>query len=398
MIELLDNTRRMGDVELADQLIVKVLPTLARFPDDLALQARQHEARGWLAKEKGDLPTAAIQMLSAVANARGAYHVADTGMADALRGLAAIEAASKNYDGARQHAAEAMQVASAASNASPTDKIGAELDQARIEFAAGQFGQALPAMSDIVERCDNSLGSTNESCTAMRVQRVLLLIKTGSASDVLRDLPIFQHDAQNDLSPQRQIEAKIMIVRILAANSMWADADLLAAQLELLTRGARDETVSDSLLLATYFAIAELQIREGRGFAASDGLNRMDAQVDLSNSEPGYKARALMLRGLAKQSERDFTGALRSLEDAERAYASSYGTDHTQTLLCRLNQIYSLTSLGRVYQAAGLIDATMPLLEKRLPLHAPLIAQIHLIRNKLAIRSQIAVPSTLFFN
>ncbi len=399
MVELLHTTTRIGDLKTSDQLVDTMKPTLDRFPDDFSIQARQHEARGWLANARGDLSGAMTHMLAAVSNARLAYRGPDSRTAEALRGLAMVEASSRDYGAARQHATEAKDVANSARNASQTDKISAEIDLARIEFAAGEFRQALPLMNGVIQRCDLALGARNESCTTMRTQRVLLLIKIDSGPESLPDLQAFRSQAENDLSPQYQLGAKIMMLRIFAANSLWSDADAVGLQLKRLIGGEANKGFPDESIAAAYFALEELEIREGHGLAAIKTMDAIDHRVNLDEIEPVYKARALMLRGLAQQAIGKHADALLTLKAAGEAYARSYGPDHTQTLLCRLNSLVSVAYQGRWEDAISLIDATMPTLRDRLPLGAPIVHRVEVVRSQMSKRNG-SFPMTLpvFFN
>ena len=297
-IDLANNSWRMGDLELANRIMTGSLSTLEKFPDDHELQARGQLVRGWIARKMGRLDVAKEYMTASLTTAESIYGERDTRTADALRGLAEVELAMKDYDAARRHIQLARQDELWAGNATPTDLAGIELEQAFIESSAGWFAAALPLMQSAAKNCDATLGSQAENCFLIRTQEAILLIKIGRVQDALLLLPAFFAEGKNDASPDRQANARVIALRVLEAAGMWSSAREMKNELQTSLDNP-SLTLPDSVRLSIFLALAELDVRQRQGTAANILLDKMASQVDMERVDGAFRSRTLMLRGLA---------------------------------------------------------------------------------------------------
>ena len=397
-IALADNAFRMGDSAQAEKFISDSQSIVEQFQEDHALQSLRHEVLGWLSKDKGELFEAKKQMLAALAAAR--LDDSQMPMVNALRALAEVEASLQEYAQARAHLKEAKTSAQNSPSSSPLDVVAIGMELARADFAAGQYAEALADTHCLLDQCDAKLGLQNENCFLIRQQQILLLIKIGAVAESIDLLPAMALEARNGLSPRRQVQAVIAEVRVLAANRRWADGRAAAAELKNLVSNENSKPLPDYLVLASYQAIAELEIRAGLAQVALETLSDLGSRFRIDSVDGAYRARTLMLQGLALQKDGDDTHALSVLEEATRAYAIAFGADHTQTLLCRLNTVQSLSATGFPAKAVRLIDDTLPLLRQRMPPQAPLLGQLARVRAELLLphTAKAAPAPTLFFN
>jgi len=236
----------------------------------------------------------------------------------------------------------------------------------------------------------------------MREQEALLLMKMGEAAESLQALPVFREEATNNLSPRRQMEAKIMSLRILSSNAKWPEARTASDELRQFLDGEPASRLPQGDRVSAYQAIAEFEIRAGDGPAAESTLNSLDARADVSGAGPAYHARTLMLRGLAMRQNGEHQNAIRWLQAAEIAYSDSFGPVNPQTLLCRLNQIPSLLAMGNRTQAVALVDEARATLQKHLPANAAVMRQISKMSSDLSDvdyeEAKSKAFNALFFN
>jgi ATP/maltotriose-dependent transcriptional regulator MalT len=155
---------------------------------------------------------------------------------------------------------------------------------------------------------------------------------------------------------------------VLAANGSWDRAQVASDAL----KAALTKPFPDSLRLEGYLALAEAAARHGDGAQAERTLDDMEAAV--KTIPPDFGARAQMIRGVAQQAEGKTDAALATLNQAVRSYSALYGAEHTNTLLCALNQVPPLSSAGKREDARGLLARTAVALRSRFPADAPLLA------------------------
>ena len=401
LVDLAENSTYAGDLEQADAFVIRALPGLNEFAADRALQARQHEVRGWLARKKGDLGDAKEHMQQALSSAVSAYGRKDSRTADALRGLAETEMATRDYEAARRYLAQARDVVLGSETTPPADVVGIELEQATVEFEAGQFARAAPLLAEASAQCERTLGPRNQDCFVSRFREALVSLKSWNFTSALESMPAFLNEAKNELSPARQIEANGIALRVLAANGRATEGVDLRDRLRRIVDAGAGAARFDGVHLSARLALAEADVREGDGAAGEGELAALFSDEAVAKVEGGYKARALMLRGLALQLQARHDEALRFLRDAEASYVDSFGPTHTETLLCRLNQIRSLVATRDRAQALALLDSTLPILRGRLPFGAPVIGALERVHRDLTVpaagTSRTAWPA-VFFN
>jgi serine/threonine-protein kinase len=398
-IELAEVALRMGDTKAASTHIERSLPGIARYLSDRPLQARQREVRGWLDLYNGDLAAARVNMSESLNDATAAYGRDDPHVADALRGLAAVEEGSKDYALARLHIEEAHRVAASASSATNEDLVGIEIERARIEFSAGQLATALPQMRQLLTHCDATLGGQNEDCYFLRALQALALLQTGEFAAATTSLPTFLREARNDLSPERQAEATIMAARVTAASGQTVTPEVLL-RLARIADPADPLSLTDGTRLGARLALVEIALRDGRPEDADRDANRvLSGQGGLSAAN-GYRARALMLLGLALQMEGRHREALQSLGEADKEYVAAFGADHTEALLCRAYEVPSLLAVSGSTNAVALLDLTLPMLRARMPADAPVIDRLRTLKSSLsapAVGARSTATRAVFF-
>jgi hypothetical protein len=179
-----------------------------------------------------------------------------------------------------------------------------------------------------------------------------------------------------------------MAARVIAANPHAESSSELLPRLARMADPFGSPALTDGTRLGARLAMAEVALREGRTDDAEQHSTRVLAGEGTLRVEHGYRARALMLLGLARQGQGRHPEALQSLSDAEKEYVSAFGVDHTEALLCRSYEAPSLLAVSGAASAAALIDSTLPTLRARMPVGAPVISKL------VAARSALSTPST----
>ena len=392
-VELADNALQMGDVKTSSALLDQAEPGLREFKSDHRLQARGHETRGWLLRIEGDFHNAENHMLAFLDSATAAYGRTDNRRAEALRGLAEVEAGLREYDRALSHIREARVIASSAKNATALDRVGIDVEQARIEFDAGRFRGAQPMLVSAIEHCDQTLGQKHELCFFARSQLARLLIYVGNAAEAMKLVPALRIEIDNDLSPRRQSEAAVAVGRVLAANASLPADDPLRARLrnvvDLATRG----DLSKDIGLSAKLALAEIALRDGRVVDVATELGSFLEAAPSDGETQIYLARGLLLHGLAQQLSGHPAESLLTLQAAGRMYSGSLGPDSTFELLCRVNQVPALLATDAYPKALWILEDAVPKLQSRLPADATVLRRLEQTRAALK-GERTSVPSS----
>ncbi|MEO7057260.1 MAG: protein kinase [Caldimonas sp.] len=375
-LELAGNALQMGDTAAASSYLDLVHRQWDRLgADDGALAAKDHEVRGWLFQAKGELPAAKIEMEASWQQAKRVFGENDSRTADALRGLAWIEQEMRNYDGARQHIALAASAISLSRNATATERIGVEIEEARIEYSAGDLRRAQVRIASALPRCAAALGPSNENCFFLVVVRVLLALQIGSANDARVDLPLLLETASDDRSPRRQFEATTIAARVLAANGgLQAHGDLVYRLRAVAARPAAPGPIENDRARAM-LTLAEVELRAGQYVDAGRALQPLLEGDAPHFVEIAFRARARMLQGLLLQKAGLHGEALAMLITAEADFGTAFGPEHTDTKICQLYGLPSAVALGRSESAYRQGVTNLAWLVERLPDDAPLLSK-----------------------
>jgi tetratricopeptide (TPR) repeat protein len=136
--------------------------------------------------------------------------------------------------------------------------------------------------------------------------------------------------------------------------------------------------------MSALLAQAEALLHENRPQEALDWVAEALRRHSPKKEDADLKARAEMFSGLALQALGRHAEALAALVSAHAIYAQTLGPRHADTLLCGLNQVWSLVPLGRSAEARMLIDDSLAELRDALGEGSPVVLNIEKWRADLA--------------
>ncbi|MEO8925290.1 MAG: serine/threonine-protein kinase [Caldimonas sp.] len=383
-MELAFNAHRLGDNAHATEILAGL--DTDQNPE---LRARGRELEGWLRWDRGDRLGAKAAWLVALALGDQAFGHNDARVAAILQGLVAADMSLRDYASAERHADDEVAVTGRAGNVTMTNRIAAAADRAEVSFAAGNYARSIPETRATLDACVNALGTRAEACFLMRRQLALMLLRINANGEAMKLLPALDEEAANTSSPARQIQAQSIALRVDAANAIAGSRN---TELEALLK----PSVMLTLRLEGYMALAEAAVRRADPATASHYLDVLSAQPEGVPSD--YAARAAMIRGLAEYQQGRAGDALRTIEQATKAYAVEYGADHTQTVLCELNIVEPLLASGEAAQARQRIERAIALLRSRLPADAQLFTTLAKLKGKPVEVPVSGSTPTMFFN
>ena len=336
-------------------------------------------------------------------HAVAAYGEYDNRTADAVRGLAWVEADLNNYDEALRHIDLARVLAARSTNATAMDRIEIDVEQIRIQYYAGQLAKAQPLIGSAKVQCDQVLGPQHENCFYLGTIEALLLMESGSYRDALKVLPALLMQVENSSSPWRQAEATILAARVLAANRLSSQRPDLALRLRHLAFGTDESGATPDIRISATLGVAEIALWEARVHDAQNILRDFLTanEGSATHDRLAHRARARFLNGLALQLGTRHEEAGASLRLAEADYEKAFGRGHTVAMLCRVNRVPSLLAAGDRSAALEVLDGALPALRQRLPPGAPVVRRVEQARKDLQA-SLSPIPTSagraVFFN
>jgi serine/threonine protein kinase len=383
-IELADLHGRMGTTTEAFSLLAELDRLIDQQESDPELVSLFHLNKGWLLRYEQRLPEARAEMEHALRAAQRIETDQGERATDVLRGLAGVEHAQNDWPAAIAHIDEAALWTKNHPRAPLNHVIGVGMEQQWIRLNAGDYKIASELGSSYGKQCSELLGELSEQCIVLLDHQVQLFLVVGDKASLVAAMPRLRpaHDALS--SPVRKALLLITAARAHAAVSDSVTADDWTEALRGIAEAGPNVSLPAMYKLSANVAMAECALRRGD---AGDAVQWLDRFVRLRSGSTAptdpLELRATVLRGIALGLLGDPDASLRTLQAAASKTDAVLGPSHTLGIIYRLNMLSPLLALGRLADAAQVLDTALPALRERLGAESPLTAHVEELRAQL---------------
>ena len=388
-LDLAYNAFQLGDVNRAAASIAEVAPLLSPSADG-ALISRYWTIKGAISRSSRDMVAAIDELSRAVtysARAHGDNHV-DT--IDALRELADAYGEAGRFSEALVTLEDALHRAQRNSAVGMRDMLAIDADMAITSVQAGRYAGGIERLRALLDRCDRQFGPQDEHCVVLLNYLGWLALRLDDLSVRKSVLPRLLTEAANDASPWRQAGMANLAAEMLSVDGDLGAHPALREQLrQVSASGAlppRDRT--QALLSLARGALSAGDFVEAEAWAE----RALTYQASLARADPDIRAKARLLRGLARKAQGRPEEALEDVRTAVLDLSGTLGAQHPLVLLYRCNEAVLLRALNRRAEAARLIEESIASLSAALG-DAPILRQLRRLLASLQHPSDM--PSSL---
>lgn len=372
---------QLGDLPRTLALVARAreAPPAAR---DAELDGRLDWLEGWVLSRRGDLDGARARFERSLAQAERAHGPRHLRTIDALQGLSMIAVQRREFG-----AALAMQDDIAARAASmpdlrPRDRMTIARTHVYMLSQAGRHRAAFARAHASAVACASEIGPGDQSCQRLAMQATLHALRLGRP-EAARDLiHMLRAAAAEERSPPLQVRATMWLCRLNAALDGRALDGALAGRLAQFAE-APPPGVDADLRLSAALALADAALRVRLPQQAQQWAERVLGDPQFERAEPGTRAWARHLLGVAQLHRGRADEAVRTLAESGRLYESVLGADRPMALVYSINRALALEALGRLDEARGIVARAQPALRDALGDDSPTYLAVVEIQRRL---------------
>ena len=362
----------LGDIERASRSIDAAERLTSAFQGDDELQGRILLTHAWVLNAAGRNAEGRDLLLQS-ARRIDAWNRTSEVAVEVLQALANADLALGDIPSAASWIEDAERRAGDDPRIGPRTRIKTAIQRSRLDSDAGRYGALVQHLARLIPDCDRRLGALTEECLILRRRFVVSLLRTGRTAEAVDVATQLRPSLLADGSPRRVAESAFVIAQALAAAGKSSSQPELAATLQRLA-SAKDQSATYRTIAST--TLAEMALLEGDDAAATTFATDATAEQSNGTIAPIWIARARLLQGLSLQHQGNHAAALKRFDEADEAFAASWGREHPRTVLFRLNAIASLRATGNHEPARRACQDASKILDSALGATSPATRRI----------------------
>ncbi len=383
------NALQLNNPVLAGRLLLEAKATVDRPVNDAESNARFAEVEGWLMRSRGDASRGRQLLAGAWSLAKRELGVQNLRTFRLGQALYATESDLANFDTALALHEELRISAPRVSGLDVSEAAAMEWEHVNLLIAAGRLAQAATLADAALLRCVDSLGSEEQTCRMLFVDRVYVLVGLGKVWAAMDSLPRLQVMARDATFPFLQIRSMLLDFRLQSIAAGDGETPSSLERVEAFGRSGPEVGMKDTFKADALLALSEFCLRRGSSQRASYWAET--ALGVLTKGKNGGAAKRLtamaqMMGGVALLQGGKPAPALELLRQAQTSFSASVGPEHPSTQLAALNVALAYASLGRLTEAELLVSHAASVLLKSFGEDAPVFRQVVAFQNGLAAK------------
>ena len=234
--------------------------------------------------------------------------------------------------------------------------------------------------------CLASLGTDEQYCRLLLVQRGQILLRLGFVEQALRDMPRFVALADDQQWPFVRVQAMLLQFRLASRIASKPDLHDIADRVRAFGQSGTEVPMNPVFKANALLALAESSLLLGKAADAKTWVEQAFAKLPEGGTSPAsvkFMALARELMGIALLCQGKPQEALASLNLAQDSFVEVLGANHAMTQLMALNKALALDALGRTSEALALVLRAEPILQSSLGTTAPALTRIKALRQRL---------------
>ena len=373
-----DNATRMGDPNLAAQLIAAAKQMPGRPHNDVEVDARLDQVEGWIAYDRGEAQRARDlfeRSRRGFAATLGPDHLRTF---EAGRRLAQAERWLRNFSGAIELYDELERSALRVKDLDDKERAGLDWERVDVLYASGAYVRALSEVERAEPRCARAIGPDAEDCRLLTLRAATILMRLGWIDRAVALLPRLDSIAREIQSPNMRAEALWLRLRIESAANPAATPTSLDAVRALGEPGS-EVALQPGYKAVALLALAESSLRRAQPAQAQELAERA---LLLVHNGPGA-AIAHSLLGIALLHGGQAERALHETDLAQADFDKSLGVDHPMTRLFLMNRALVLERMGRAGEALAIVDGAQSVMHRSFGVDSPTYLRLLALRSRL---------------